>query len=341
MEQPIISPLLHAQDLVLAAQRGRPLSQPLQLQARAGELVALLGANGIGKSTLLRTLAGLHPAQSGQIWVAGRGLGQRSNTERARLVSVVLTQRSLPALLTVHQLVMLGRQPHTNWWGKTSALDHQAVHQALAAVQATHLADRPLQALSDGERQRVEVARALAQDAALLLLDEPSAFLDVSNRVALLQLLRELSQRLQRAIVFSTHEVELALRFADQLWLAIPGPNGMTVRTGMPEDLVLDGSVAVAFANTQVRFEPAQGTFVPHLPNHAPTVGLLGAGLTAEWTKRALERVGFSVTPGAAEKLVEAVETTVQVTGDGWWVYQAKQRHFATTLQAVLALLER
>jgi ATP:cob(I)alamin adenosyltransferase len=214
-------PALRATDLAVGYRtRGarRVVLEQINLDVRAGELVCLLGANGIGKSTLLRTLARLQPALEGSIEVGGTPLDSLSAADLARRVGVVLTERVVVESLPARRVVELGRYPHSGWLGRVSARDRAVVDWAIEAVNATHVADRDISRLSDGERQRIMVARALAQEPMLLVLDEPTAFLDFPSRTALMALLRDLTRARPIAVVVSTHEVELAWRTADVIW---------------------------------------------------------------------------------------------------------------------------
>ncbi|MFI9629566.1 ABC transporter ATP-binding protein [Streptomyces sp. NPDC052042] len=237
---------------------GRAVLSGLDLGARAGELTVLLGPNGAGKSTLLRTLCGLLPPLSGQIRIGGADLTHEPPTALARRLAVVLTDRVDPGLLSVRELVGLGRHPHTRFTGRLTAADHAVVEWSLDAVGAGHLADRPAAELSDGERQRALTARALAQEPEVILLDEPTAFLDVPSRVALTVLLRDLARDKGLTVVVSTHDLELALRVADAVWLV---DREARVRTGAPEDLVRSGAVSDAFDADHLAFDPASGSF--------------------------------------------------------------------------------
>ena len=199
-----------------------PLLNGINASVRAGELVCLIGPNGIGKSTLIRTLARLQAPLSGSVSIGGDELAHLPASVVARRLGVVLTERVTAEGLTVRQIVALGRYPHTGWLGRFTAKDADAVTWAIEAVGVTHLIERDFQRLSDGERQRVMVARALAQEPDVLILDEPTAFLDVQSRIELLGLLRGLTRTRSLAVVMSTHELELALRIADCVWLVLP-----------------------------------------------------------------------------------------------------------------------
>jgi len=301
--------------------------------------VCLLGPNGAGKSTLLRTLAGVQPPLSGHLTVGGKPLASLSPAARARQLSIVLTERVEAGHLTVLELVRLGRHPHTDWLGSFSAHDHAQVQAALVATGTAPFAHRPVGELSDGERQKVMLARALAQDTPLLLLDEPTAHLDLPNRVALLRLLHQLARTLGKAILLATHELDLALQAADRVWLlAATGE----LLAGPPEDLVLSGAFAAAFQREGLAFDAATGTFELHAPT-GPLVQLLGDGAAAFWTRRALLRAGLVPTTGPAAWRV--IVPTAAEAGLGFWLSegpgQPPQRHssIAALLQAIGAAL--
>lgn len=266
----------------------RVVAAGLELTLHAGEVVCLLGPNGVGKSTLLRTLVGMQPPLAGRVLLDGAdivGLGPRA---LARRLSVVLTERIEVGQLSAYALVALGRHPHTDWTGRLSPRDEEVARWALEAVGAVGLAQRQVHELSDGERQRVMVARALAQEPLLMVLDEPTAFLDLPRRVEMMRLLRRLARETGRALLLSTHDLDLALRSADALWLMAPGG---ALHSGAPEDLVLGGAFEATFASDGIGFDRRQGSFQVHPPAQR-RVALVGDGLVGVWTARALERAG-------------------------------------------------
>jgi ABC-type cobalamin/Fe3+-siderophores transport system ATPase subunit len=222
--------------------------------ARRGELTVLLGPNGCGKSTLIRTICGLQPALGGQVVLDGTSVADTPADRLARRVGVVLTDRVDPGLLSARELTALGRIPYLGLTGRLTRDDHRIVEQSLDAVDARHLADRPVADLSDGERQRVLTARALAQRPEVLVLDEPTAFLDVPSRTGLIQMLRRLAREQGLTVVMSTHDLELALRVADRAWLL--GPDG-TLVDGSPDELVRSGHVDAVFGCEVTSFSPS------------------------------------------------------------------------------------
>jgi iron complex transport system ATP-binding protein len=309
----------------------------LDLVAHPGALTCLLGPNGSGKSTLLRTLAGMQPPLAGDVALCGDRLDGLSARERARRLAVVLTDGVDAGLLRAVDLVALGRHPHTGWDGRLRAADHAAVRWALAAVGAAELADRDVGSLSDGERQRVLIARALAQQPRLLALDEPVAFVDVARRLELTALLRDLAAECDLGVLLTTHDIDLALRTADTVWLIEPLADGRRrLHVGAPEDLVLSGAVDRAFSSDAVRFDAARGTFASTRPA-VLRARVAGEGPEALWAARALERRGIAVDPGADGLVVTA-------PGDGTWTVdgagaRTEHRSLGAVVERVAALM--
>ena len=307
----------------------------LNLTAQAGEMVCLLGTNGTGKSTLLRTLARIQPALSGSVKIDGVDLGQLSQMELARCIGVVLTERVMVGALTARRVVELGRYPYWDWSGRMTQTDHDVVDWAIESVGASHLASRDSMSLSDGERQRFMIARALAQEPSILLLDEPTAFLDVPSRVDLMGLLRRLARDEQLAIVVSTHDLELALRMADTLWLVAPGKR---LTSGTPEDAILAGSVAEAFEAESIRFHPEERAFRLVADTRGYAI-VRGDGLNAVLAAAALEREGYQIVSQAADALI----VTVEREATSWEVTMGSSHHsgvsFASLAELARALI--
>lgn len=284
--------LLHTEALRIGYEAPRQevivIADQLNLTLQAGQLVCLIGPNGAGKSTLLRTLAGMQKPLAGRVLLGADELHALNAQEMARRMSVVLTEHPAPGLLTGHQLIALGRHPYTDWLGRLSAEDESHVEEAIHLVGAQSFAERPVAELSDGQRQKIFVARAVAQDTPLMLLDEPTAYLDLPRRVELMRLLKHLAHHTGRAILLSTHDLDLALRSADQMWLMSANNS---LQTGIPETLVLSGAFEQVFQGEGVCFDPMSGSFAVGDAGRTP-VALHGEGLGAVWTRRALERKG-------------------------------------------------
>ena len=216
----------------------------LNLSVRPGELVCLLGANGSGKSTLLRTLAGMQAPISGSVEIGGCDVRRLKEADLARRLAVVLTERPMIGALTSLDVVELGRYAYAGWFGRLSQRDRDVVQRAIEAAGARHLAALDFGKLSDGERQRIMIARALAQEPAVLVMDEPTAFLDVSSRIEVMALVRRIVRDERLALVLSTHDLEPALRAADVVWLIMPDGR---LHVGTPNDMLADGRLDAAF----------------------------------------------------------------------------------------------
>ena len=227
-----------------------------------GEMTCLLGRNGIGKSTLLRTLAAFQPALGGEIVIGEQVLSALSDKEVSRTIGVVLTEKPDVRNKTVSELVELGRSPYTGFWGSLNDDDHRIVDEALRLVDMQALSHRQVHTLSDGERQKVMIAKALAQQTPVILLDEPTAFLDFPSKVEMLQLLLRLAHEEQKTVFLSTHDVELALQLADRIWLM--GDQSLSI--GTARQLALDGTFSSFIERPGVVFDPAALTIhVEHI----------------------------------------------------------------------------
>jgi iron complex transport system ATP-binding protein len=215
--------LLETKNLTIGYKQGKhtakKIVENLTLQLQTSKLTVLLGANGMGKSSLLRTFAGLQLPLQGNILLANKPLQDYSMLEKAQNISMVSTEKPQTTLLTVRELVALGRYPHTSWTGKLTAADNQEIDHALESTHIKQFAARYLQTLSDGQLQKALIARALAQNGKLLLLDEPTAHLDLPNKAEIWQLLKKTTQKNNKTILLATHDVEFALQLADVIWL--------------------------------------------------------------------------------------------------------------------------
>nr|MBD5377897.1 ABC transporter ATP-binding protein [Bacteroides sp.] len=234
----------------------REVTAPLSLSLTRGSITVLLGANGCGKSTLLRTLCGAQPALGGEVTIMGRKLAELSPRKLAQMVSLVYTDRSGAGGLTVEQTVALGRQPYTGFFGRLSDSDREAVDHALHTLGIASMRHRFTATLSDGERQKTMIARALAQATPLIVLDEPTTFLDVASRLEVMELLRTLVQD-GKTILLSTHDVHEALPMANEAWLMTNG----TMTCGAPDALTRSGAFDTLFPGRNLTFNPLTQTF--------------------------------------------------------------------------------
>ncbi|BAY69660.1 ABC transporter ATP-binding protein [Anabaena sp. FACHB-709] len=289
------NPILTTHNLTIGYKTSRKnvrcVASDISVSLQSGEMVCLLGPNGAGKSTLLRSLAGMQPPIAGEVRLLGENVYHLQPQNLAKRMSLVLTEKVDVGMLSAYTLVSLGRHPYTDWWGRLTPEDEAIVHWAIKSVGAVHLAQRQVSELSDGERQKIMIARALAQSPMVMLLDEPTAFLDLPRRVEIMQLLRQLARETNQAILLSTHDLDLALRLADKVWLL---STGGILQVGAPEDLVLSGAFADTFRSEGVEFDMFSGEFHLHTPVKGE-INLIGEGIASVWTIRALKRAGFQV----------------------------------------------
>ena len=248
-------------------QRGneKVVAQGLNAAINSGELTCLLGCNGIGKSTLLRTLSAFQPALGGDVMLYNNltsclsPLTSYTDKELSRMIGIVLTEKPDVRNMTVEDLVGMGRSPYTGFWGTLTANDRQIVSEAISMVGIESLRGRMIHTLSDGERQKVMIAKALAQQTPIIYLDEPTAFLDYPSKVEMMQLLRRLAHEQQKTIFMSTHDVELALQIADCLWLMEPdshlSPLTSHLSVGTPRQLADDGALSRFVERDGIVFE--------------------------------------------------------------------------------------
>lgn len=258
-----------------------------------GTLTVLIGANGSGKSTLLRTLSGVQKPVGGKIDIEGRDIVALSRTERARTLSMVFTDRTGGGGLTVSETVGIGRHPYTGMLGHLGNRDKEIIAAAIADVGMGAFVDRRLGSLSDGERQKVMIAKSLAQETPIVFLDEPTAFLDYPSKVEIMQLLLRLAREKNKTVFLSTHDLELALQIADKIWL-VDKEHGL--RIGTPEDLSLDGEMGRFFEREGVVFDLESGLF--RIDNKTfGEIRLTGDGPRAAMAAKALRRLGVEAKP--------------------------------------------
>lgn len=272
------------------------LYEDVNLTLESGSVTAMLGVNGAGKSTLLRTLCGFTPPLAGQIVIDGRDISTYSKAELSSLIAVVLTDRVGDGGLTVGEVVSMGRYPYTGFFGKLTKHDREVVTQALSDVGIEHMRLRYIAELSDGERQKVMIAKSLAQESKIIILDEPTSFLDLKSRMETIALLRGLARSKGSTFLLSLHEIELALQYADRLWILNPRKG---IIQGQTENMVLSGAIDNAVGEG-VSFDLSKGVFNPS------SIGgntLLLKGNELLWVANALRREGYSLSheEGTAE----------------------------------------
>ena len=221
------------------------------MEIRQGELVGLIGVNGVGKSTLLRSLSGVQTMLEGAVSIMNTSLKDISPDELAQTISVVLTEQPISKNLSVTELIALGRQPYTNWIGTLSRLDKEKITEAISLVDINLLKDKRCFELSDGQLQKVLIARALAQDTPLIILDEPTTHLDMYHQAYVLKLLKKLTTETSKSILFATHEINLALQLCDKLIVMTKD----TVVTGTPDELMTEKVLSTIFPTDLIYFD--------------------------------------------------------------------------------------
>lgn len=234
------------------------VAETLNASLAQGTMACLVGANGVGKSTLMRTLSGFQPALRGEVRIEGRPIGEYTPRELSEKVGVVLTERNATPDLTVEEVVAIGRMPYTNFWGRLTAADHRAVDAAIALVGIESLRHKKIGRVSDGERQKVMIAKALAQQTGIILLDEPTAFLDYGSKVSVMRLLRRLAHEQGKVVLLSTHDLEIAFQTTDEVWIL----QREGLQTGTLDELELRGAVSKFLATSGLHYDAEQRRIV-------------------------------------------------------------------------------
>ena len=275
---------------VTTGYRGKPVTRDINAYLQAGELTCLLGPNGAGKSTLLKTLSAFIPPLSGEITIEGVNIRKISASMLARSIAVVLTRRPATMNMTVEELVSIGRSPYTSFFGGLHENDREVVDKSIRLVGIDDLRTRNVNTLSDGERQKALIAKALAQQTRIIFLDEPTAFLDYPSKVEIMQLLYTIAREENKTVFMSTHDLELALQIADKIWL-LDKERGLNI--GIPEDLAYAGLLGDYFQRGGLKFNYTTGLF--EIDNEQKgSVCLKGSGRLFNMVKKALKRMGYS-----------------------------------------------
>lgn len=310
------------------------VAEHLNASIHSGELTCLLGTNGVGKSTLLRTLSAFQPPLGGTINLLDRPLSTYDDRKLATVIGVVLTEKSDIRNMTVEELVGLGRSPYTGFWGTLKEGDRRIVHEAIARVRIEPLTQRMVHTLSDGERQKVMIAKALAQETPIIFLDEPTAFLDFPSKVEVMQLLHNLTHTLQKTVFMSTHDLELALQIADKIWL-MDRTNGIAI--GTPEDLSLEGKLSSFFSRKGITYDTETGFFRIDT-DYRREIHLHGHGSRYAMVRKALQRNGIRADRHVADDSLH-IDTTGSA-GDPFVIHRADgSTQSATNIEALLSLV--
>lgn len=310
------------------------VAEHLNASIHSGELTCLLGTNGVGKSTLLRTLSAFQPPLGGTIDLLDRPLSTYDDRQLATVIGVVLTEKSDIRNMTVEELVGLGRSPYTGFWGTLKEGDRRIVHEAIARVRIEPLTQRMVHTLSDGERQKVMIAKALAQETPIIFLDEPTAFLDFPSKVEVMQLLHNLTHTLQKTVFMSTHDLELALQIADKIWL-MDRTNGIAI--GTPEDLSLEGKLSSFFSRKGITYDTETGFFRIDT-DYRREIHLHGHGSRYAMVRKALQRNGIRADRHVADDSLH-IDTTGSA-GDPFVIHRADgSTQSATNIEALLSLI--
>jgi len=234
------------------------IANNINIELKKGKLVCLLGKNGIGKSTLLRTISKVQPKLAGELFIHNETIEQLSAQALSKKMSLVLTERIPESNLTVYELIALGRQPYTNWIGTITNEDKEHIKKAIAQIHIEELVHKKCDELSDGQLQKVMIARALAQNTELIILDEPTAHLDIHHKMEVFNELQTLVNELNKTVIISTHEVQLALQLANELWLM--NEKGFT--SGSTDELINNGSLEELFSTKFVQFDSKTKQFI-------------------------------------------------------------------------------
>ena len=294
--------LIHTQSLAIGYIEGgtnKVLQENINLSLSSGEIISLMGQNGVGKTTFIKTLSGLHKGISGSVYHHDRLIDEISKSSLAKQISVVLTEKPFAAHLSVIELIALGRHPYSNWLGQLSTSDKQAIDLAISQTNIDYLASKKLYQLSDGQFQKVMIARALAQETDLIILDEPTAHLDLSNKIEIMLLLKSIAGS-GKGVLIATHDLQVSLQLSDRLWLF---NFNQPVLDGCPEDLILQGAIDQTLFPINNNIDLTTGT-VKNLDEHKGNVLLQGDPTMVHWTAQALQRNGYAVNKDSPTSII-------------------------------------
>lgn len=287
--------ILDTHNLAIGYRRNKKVAtviSDINISLAQGELVCLIGANGIGKSTLLRTIAGSQHPLNGTVRLNNRDLKDYSKGELSKLLGLVYTDSTHAGGLTVFELVSLGRQPHTGFLGKLKDQDYKIINESLIATGIEHKKNSFIAELSDGERQKTMIAKALSQETPVILLDEPTAFLDIASKIETMRLLSKLAHENNKAILLSSHDISQSLLMADKLWII---DQNHKIREGVTEDLILNKHLDSVFPNPNITFDYQSGDFRMQ-EEYKRKVKVEGdSTLLIHWCENALRKNGYGI----------------------------------------------
>ncbi len=295
------------------------LLSEVHMDVKQHELIGLIGRNGSGKSTMLRTIVRLQKTLNGNVFLNGKNISNFQRFEFAKSVAFVSTEFMEPESMTIRELVSLGRFPYTNWIGNLSKEDHEIIDESLNMVGISSLANKRINEVSDGERQKAMIARTLAQSTPVIILDEPTVFLDIPAKYDLINLLRDLTDK-GKVIIYSSHDLNIAMKFSDRLWII----DQTKVHDGSPEDMILNNTLAKIFESEKIFFNPENGEFELKR-NSTNKVFLSGDNhLGMTWTKHALIRNGFTITDSVSNSLKVFIQ---KKNGKLIWILQKDKQN--------------
>lgn len=274
----------------------------ISLSADENQLIALVGKNGVGKSTFLRSVAGLQDFFSGEIFISNQNLSDLTLKERAKMLSFVpSTNENLPSM-KAEEIVAMGRFPHTGWLGKLSEKDKKIVEKAIENTKMHELAQKQVTQLSDGEKKRIFIAKALSQNTPIIILDEPTAFLDIPSKHLITNILNQLTKQENKLIIFSTHDLDIAIKYADKIWII--NQKGKIV-SGSPEDLILNDELSFIFDDENVNFDKINGSFFfnKKTEKSVQIINQTKSLAHKKWTEKAFERIGYQISENSDFKI--------------------------------------
>jgi iron complex transport system ATP-binding protein len=320
------APLIEINELEIGYTSSKSLIPPFSQQINEGAFIALIGSNGTGKSTLLKTISGILEPLSGTVLLNKRSVKDYSNEDKALMVSIVLTDLPVDYYIRTEDVVALGRYPHIGFWGRLDKHDKEMVEESMLLCGISHLKGRTMVSLSDGERQKTMIAKALAQDTPIIILDEPAAFLDYPAKIELMQLLKSLIASKKKTVIFSSHDLDLVLRNADTIWAMSPG---MPIISGSPEKLVVDGYINNYFDRNSLTFDTEFGQFTD-LTTSGLKVYVSGDIPHIRWVKNALLRNGLQLTA----KQISDIQ--IESNNNQYILYCAAESYFCRDIDTLI-----